>query len=82
MAKNKVDGVYSADPAKDPQAKRFDRLNHRQALHMGLQVIDSTAFSLCLDNNLPIVVFDLRTPSSIQRAVANEPIGTLISSEI
>jgi len=81
MAKNKVDGVYSADPSKDPQAKKFDRLNHREALNMGLEVMDTTAFSLCLENKLPIVVFDLQAPCSIQRAVAKEPIGTLISTE-
>ena len=81
MAKNRVDGVYSADPSKDPQAKKFDRLNHRQALNMGLQVMDTTAFTLCLENKLPIIVFDLQAPNSIQRAVANEPIGTLVSTE-
>jgi len=81
MAKNKVDGVYSADPSKTPQAKKFDHLSHRQALNMGLEVMDTTAFSLCLENNLPIVVFDLQAPRSIQRAVAKEPIGTLVSTE-
>lgn len=82
MAKNKVDGIYSADPSKDPHAEKFDRLNHREALHLGLQVMDSTAFSLCLDNNVSIRVFDLRSPRSIQRAVANEPIGTMVTSEV
>jgi len=81
MAKNKVDGVYNADPSKDPQAKKFDHLSHRQALNMGLEVMDTTAFSLCLENNLPIVVFDLQAPRSIQRAVAKESIGTLVSTE-
>jgi len=81
MAKNKVDGVYSADPSKNPQAKKFDHLSHRQALNMGLEVMDTTAFSLCLENNLPIVVFDLQAPRSIQRAVAKERIGTLVSTE-
>ena len=80
MAKNRVDGVYSADPLKDPHAKKFDRLSHREALSMGLEVMDSTAFSLCLDNKLPIVVFDLQAPRSIQQAVAKESIGTLVSS--
>ncbi len=82
MAKNKVDGIYSADPVKDPHAKKFDRLNHRQALNMGLEVMDATAFSLCMENNLPIIVFDLQAPNSIQRVVAREPIGTLVSSEV
>lgn len=80
MAKNKVDGVYTADPQKDPAAKKFDHLNHREALNLGLQVMDATAFSLCLENNLPIVVFDLHAPNSIQRAVAKELIGTLVST--
>ena len=82
MAKNKVDGIYSADPLKDPQAKKFDRLNHREALTMGLDVMDATAFSLCLENRLPIVVFDLQASMSIQRAVAKEPIGTVVSTEV
>jgi uridylate kinase len=81
MAKNKVDGVYSADPLKNPKAKKFEHLSHRQALNMGLEVMDTTAFSLCLENNLPVVVFDLQTPRSIQRAVSKEPIGTLVSTE-
>jgi uridylate kinase len=81
MAKNKVDGVYSADPSKDPSAVKFDHLNHRQALNMGLEVMDATAFSLCMENNLPIVVFDVQAPNSIQRAVARERIGTLVSAE-
>jgi uridylate kinase len=81
MAKNKVDGIYSADPLKDPKAVKFDRLNHRQALNMGLEVMDATAFSLCMENNLPIVVFDIQTLNSIQRAVAREPIGTVVSTE-
>jgi len=82
MAKNRVDGVYTADPSKDPQARKFDRLNHREALHMGLEVMDATAFSLCMENNLPIIVFDLQAPSSIQRVVSKEPIGTLVSTEV
>jgi uridylate kinase len=81
MAKNGVDGVYSADPSKDPNAKKFDHLSHRAALAMGLEVMDSTAFTLCMDNRLPIVVFDLQSPRSIQQAVAREPIGTRVSME-
>ncbi len=82
MAKNKVDGVYSADPNKDPTARKFEHLNHREALKMGLHVMDATAFSLCMENNLPIVVFDLHAASSIRRAVAREHIGTLVSSGV
>jgi uridylate kinase len=82
MAKNKVDGVYTADPNKDPTAKKFEHLNHREALNMGLHVMDATAFSLCMENNLPIVVFDLHAANSIRRAVARERIGTLVSSGV
>ncbi len=82
MAKNKVDGVYSADPNKDPSARKFEQLNHREALKMGLNVMDATAFSLCMENNLPIVVFDLHAANSIKRAVAREHIGTLVSSGV
>jgi uridylate kinase len=81
MTKNKVDGIYSADPLKDPKAKKFDRITHLQALSMRLMVMDSTALSLCLDNSLPIIVFDLATPDGMQRAVLGEPIGTIVSSE-
>jgi uridylate kinase len=81
MTKHKVDGIYSADPAKDPKAKKFDRITHLQALSMRLMVMDSTALSLCLDNSLPIIVFDLATPDGMQRAVLGEQIGTLVSSE-
>jgi len=81
MTKNKVDGIYSADPRKNPKAKKFDHITHLQALSMRLNVMDSTALSLCLDNNLPIIVFDLALPDGMQRAVLGEPIGTFVSSE-
>ena len=80
-AKNRVDGIYTADPLKDPQAKKFDHLNHREALNMGLEVMDATALSLCLENKLPIIVFDLQAPRGMEKAVLGEPIGTLVSSE-
>jgi len=82
MAKNKVDGVYTADPRKDPSAKKLEHLDHREALKMGLHVMDATAFSLCMENNLPIVVFDLHAADSIKRAVARERIGTVVSSGV
>jgi uridylate kinase len=82
MAKNKVDGVYTADPNKDPSAKKLEHLDHREALKMGLHVMDATAFSLCMENNLPIVVFDLHAADSIKRAVAREQIGTVVSSGV
>jgi uridylate kinase len=82
MAKNNVDGVYSADPLKDHNAVKFDKLTHLEALNLRLKVIDATAFSLCLENRLPIVVFNVETPGGIEKAAAGEPIGTLISSEV
>jgi uridylate kinase len=81
MAKNKVDGIYSADPLKHPNAKKFKRLTHFEALNKRLEVMDTTALSLCLENKLPIIVFDLEAPNSIERAVAGKPIGTTVSSE-
>ena len=81
MTKNNVDGIYSADPLKNPSAKKFDKLTHFEALNMRLEVMDATALSLCLENNLPIIVFDLQAPRSIERAVVGEPIGTIVSSE-
>jgi len=80
MAKNRVDGVYATDPLKDPQARKFDKLSHLEALNLRLEVMDATALSLCLENSLPIVVFDLQVPGSIVRAVSGEPIGTLVST--
>ncbi|MBI4266951.1 MAG: UMP kinase [Chloroflexi bacterium] len=81
MAKNNVDGVYTADPLKDPTAKKFDRLTYLEAINRRLEVMDATALSLCLENKIPIIVFDLQSPHSIEKAVAGEPIGTLVSSE-
>jgi uridylate kinase len=81
MSKNNVDGVYSADPNKHADAKKFDHLTYLEALNMRLQVMDSTALSLCLENKLPIIVFDLQADQSIERAVTGEHIGTLIDSE-
>jgi uridylate kinase len=81
MTKNNVDGVYSADPLKDRNAKKFDRLTYLEAINMRLEVMDATALSLCLENRLPIIVFDLQGPRSIERAVTGESIGTLVSGE-
>lgn len=81
MGKNNVDGVYSADPKKDPEAKKFDHLTYLEAINMRLQVMDSTALSLCLENKLPIVVFNLQAECSIELALTGNPIGTLIDSE-
>jgi uridylate kinase len=81
MTKNNVDGIYTADPKKDPKARKLDRITHLKALNMRLEVMDATALSLCLENRLPIIVFDLRAPRGIERAVLGEVIGTLVSSE-
>lgn len=80
MTKNNVDGIYSADPHKDSKAKKLDQLNYFEALNMRLDVMDATALSLCLENKLPIIVFDLQAPQSLERAVSGEKIGTLVNS--
>lgn len=80
MAKNRVDGVYSDDPQKVPTAKKFDRLTYMQAIEMGLRVMDTTALSLCMENELPIIVFDLRNPEAMERILAGEMVGTLIAA--
>ena len=77
----KVDGVYSADPAKDKDAVKFPSLSYLDVLKMGLQVMDATATSLCMDNKLPIVVFDLTCPGNIKRVVLGEAIGTIVKGE-
>lgn len=81
VAKNRVDGIYDADPFKNPGARKFERITHREALSKQLEVMDTTAFSLCLENELSIIVFDLRAPYSIERAVSGELVGTLVCSE-
>lgn len=73
-----VDGIYTADPKKDPSAKRFKEIRYIDVLKRGLKVMDSTAISLCMDNKLPILVFDLSKPGNIKRAVLGEKIGTLV----
>jgi uridylate kinase len=77
----KVDGVYDADPMKDPTAKRYEELSYIQALNEGLGVMDSTAISLCMDNKLPIIVFDMSTGGNIRRALTGEPIGTMVHAD-
>jgi uridylate kinase len=78
MAKNGVEGVYSADPAKDPDAQFIPEISHKEALTRGLQVMDSTAFALCMDNNLPIVVFNMADGRNIDKIVSGERVGTLV----
>jgi uridylate kinase len=81
MAKKKYDGVYSADPETDPTATLIERITHREALERGLRVMDSTAFALCMDNGLPIVVFNMSAPENIRRVLRGERVGTIVTSE-
>jgi uridylate kinase len=74
----KVDGIYDADPLKNPKAKRFERLSYLEVLQKGLRVMDTTAISLCMDNHLPIIVYDLRKPGNLRRIVLGERIGTIV----
>jgi len=80
MKGTKVDGIYDADPMLQPNASRFDRISYLEVLDKGLKVMDATAISLCMDNHLPIVVFNLKTPGNIKRAIAGEPIGSLVTA--
>ena len=77
----KVDGIYTADPKKDPTATKYERISYSQALAQRLEVMDSTAFTLCMDNRVPILVFDLMTPNNIRNAVLGQRIGTLVTSD-
>ena len=78
MAKNGVDGVYSDDPRRNPQATKFDTLTFLEAINLRLQVMDSTALSLCLDNDMPIVVFNVQSPGEIERIILGERVGTIV----
>lgn len=78
----KVDGVYDCDPIKNPQAKKFSRLPYIDVLQQGLQVMDATAISLCMDNRLPIAVFDITQSGNIKRMILGEDIGTIVKEEV
>jgi uridylate kinase len=78
MKATKVDGIYDKDPAKHADAVKFDKISYIDVLNRGLQVMDSTAISMCMDNKLPIITFDLTQPGNILRAVMGETIGTLV----
>jgi uridylate kinase len=80
MKATKVDGIYSADPMKDPSATRYDTISYLEVLEKRLQVMDATAISLCMDNQLPILVFNLRTPGNLRRAVLGEPVGSVVKA--
>jgi uridylate kinase len=76
----KVDGIYDSDPAKNPSAQRFDRISYHECLTRQLKVMDATAFSLCMENNMPIIVFSMNEPGNIRRALTGETLGTLVSA--
>lgn len=78
MAKNNVDGVYNADPRLDDKAQKFDTITYMDVLKDGLQVMDSTASSLCMDNDIPLIVFSIMEEGNIKRAVLGEKIGTTV----
>ncbi|WP_017813709.1 MULTISPECIES: UMP kinase [Paenibacillus] len=82
MAKNKVDGVYSADPFKDPTAVKFEQLTYMEVLNQNLGVMDSTASSLCMDNNIPLIVFAITEQGNIKRVVLGEKIGTVVKGSV
>ena len=77
----KVDGIYSADPKKDPLATRFERIDYMDVLQLGLEVMDSTSMALCMDNALPVIVFDMAVPGNIRRAICGEAIGTYVGRQ-
>ena len=74
----RVDGIYDSDPLKNPKAKKFDRLTYLEVLQRGLKVMDTTAISMCMDHNLPIIVYDLRRKGNLRRIVTGEKLGTLV----
>lgn len=75
----KVDGIYDSDPKKDPNAKRYDRITYAEALQRQLKVMDATAFAMCQENKMPIIVFDIFKPHNLKRVVLGEPVGTLVA---
>lgn len=78
----KVDGIYDSDPVKNPDAKKFERITYSEALARRLQVMDSTAFSLCMDNRMPIIVFDMSDTTNVRRAVMGENVGSLVTESL
>ena len=80
MKGTRVDGIYTADPMIDKSATRFDKITYLEVIDKGLKVMDSTAITLCMDNRLPIIIFNLRTPGNLRRTVMGEPIGSLVTA--
>ncbi len=81
MKATKVDGIYSQDPVTHPQAEKFDRLTYKEVMNRRLMVMDATAIALCMDNDMPIVVFNLKVRGTMIRAVLGEPVGTMVTGE-
>jgi uridylate kinase len=77
----KVDGIYDSDPKTNPNALRYETVTYVEALVKRLKIMDSTAFSLCMDNKIPIIVFDMSTPQNVKRVVCGEKVGTLVTAE-
>lgn len=75
----RVDGIYTADPEKDPSATRYESISYQECIGKNLKVMDMTAFTLCMENNLPIIVFDMNTPGNLRRVVMGDQVGTLVS---
>ena len=75
----RVNGIYSADPEKDPSAQKFETMSFKQCIDMNLKIMDMTAFTLCMENNLPIIVFDMNEPGNLKRVVMGEKVGTLVN---
>jgi len=82
MAKNGVDGVYDDDPRRNPQARKFERLTYLEAINRRLQVMDSTALTLCMDNNMPIIVFNVQSPGEIERIILGQEVGTIVCRDV
>jgi uridylate kinase len=75
----RVDGIYTADPEKDPTATKYEKISYQECISKNLKVMDMTAFTLCMENNLPIIVFDMNTPGNLKKVVMGEKVGTLVS---
>ncbi len=79
MKATKVDGIYTADPVKDPSATRYDEITYLQVLEQELKVMDTTAITLCMDNQMPIVVFSIKEPGNLRRVVEGEDVGSIVN---
>ena len=77
----RVDGIYTADPEKDPTATKYEQISYQECISKNLKVMDMTAFTLCMENNLPIIVFDMNTPGNLKKVVMGEQVGTLVSKK-